>query len=179
MKSSGCSGAYVGGTQGVPVPLFNEPRRIPRTPAREIPTGLDWSKHQASDAEPQDASDLRHNPAPVTLEQELVDLERTNPDVREASQRLADVIERIKRPQDHLQAPVEEPRKRRTRLTDEQQEEICRRYQAGESSGAIAGEYAVTAPAVILVLRRHGVTIRTRREARVLQAEHSKQATTC
>lgn len=47
---------YVGGSQGIPVPLYGQERRIPKTPSKPTPTGLDWSKHRAPDAAPEGAT---------------------------------------------------------------------------------------------------------------------------
>lgn len=49
------------------------------------------------------------------------------------------------------------------KFTDEQEQEICRRYLAGEGSTALSSDFNVTPRAILLVLRRIGVKVRPRR----------------
>lgn len=53
MKHEGVGGAYVGGREGVPLPTFDKPRTTTAPPSPK-PRGLDWSKHRAPDAAPDD-----------------------------------------------------------------------------------------------------------------------------
>jgi 5-methylcytosine-specific restriction endonuclease McrA len=46
------------------------------------------------------------------------------------------------------------------RLTAEKEQEICRRYQAGESSYRLAQDVGFSKPTILKVLKRHGVTVR-------------------
>lgn len=50
MESRGSCCAYVGGTEGIPVPMIGD-KQIKRTPPRKVPTGLDWAKHSAPGAD--------------------------------------------------------------------------------------------------------------------------------
>jgi Mor family transcriptional regulator len=57
------------------------------------------------------------------------------------------------------------------RLSDEQEDEICRRYQAGENVPTLAKTYAVPATTLYDVLKRHGVS---RRSNKALFAEQEE-----
>ena len=60
---------------------------------------------------------------------------------------------------------------RRQKISDE---EICRRYQAGEGRVAIGLRAGLWDQEVVAVLQRHGVTLRTMKEAAVLAGEQRK-----
>lgn len=135
MRSEGNTGTYVAGDGHIPIPMHGDTPRRPTAPPRRIPTGLDWSKHQAPDT-PQaapsrppvrrcrwcstPAEDLVdnlcgscraevdrkfHAPDATVLGQELGDLAVEDPAVAEAS----DAVDRIVNRDDHAHPPEEEP----------------------------------------------------------------------